>query len=90
MSFDSYKEISEVLTEFNITEIEACYIEVQDLPIRETFRSELKYNLREFTFENSEHAICEIIIFPLLREVYKSYRDLFTLWSHKSITYTPI
>ena len=35
----------------------------------------------------SESSRCENVIYPILREVYKSFVDRYTLWSHKSITY---
>ncbi|NEO44287.1 MAG: hypothetical protein F6K55_09195 [Moorea sp. SIO4A3] len=87
MSFDSYKTIGEVLQEFTITATEANYILETDTVIREAFKEDLEFCLREFTVEESEYAICETIIFPLLKEVYRQYRDKFTLWSHKAITY---
>ncbi|NET83861.1 MAG: hypothetical protein F6J94_18615 [Moorea sp. SIO1F2] len=87
MSFDSYKTIGEVLQEFTITATEANYILETDTVIREAFKEDLEFCLREFTVEESEYAICETIIFPLLKEVYRQYRDKFTLWSHKPITY---
>ncbi len=87
MSFDSYKTIGEVLKEFTITATETNYILETDTVIREAFKEDLEFCLREFTVEESEYAICETIIFPLLKEVYRQYRDKFTLWSHKAITY---
>jgi hypothetical protein len=85
MAFDSYKHISEVLKEFRITEIEQHYVENLAVTIEPYFQEQLNYNLQEFTLEESEYAVCEGIIFPLLREVYKAYREQFTLWSHKAI-----
>ncbi|WP_324632354.1 hypothetical protein [Phormidium sp. CCY1219] len=38
-------------------------------------------------FYESEYAVCETIIFPNLKEVYRNYREKFTLWSHKTIVY---
>ena len=35
----------------------------------------------------SEYAICENLIYPVLKEVWKQYRQKFILWSHKSLTY---
>ncbi|MGK7872652.1 MAG: hypothetical protein AB4426_04865 [Xenococcaceae cyanobacterium] len=87
MSFDYYKNIGEVLKEFNITSAEANYIDETEISIRDSFKEDLEFCLREFTFEESEYAICETIIFPILKEVYRDYRDKFTLWSHKTITY---
>ncbi|NET54837.1 MAG: hypothetical protein F6K47_01095 [Symploca sp. SIO2E6] len=87
MSFDSYKNVSEVLQEYNITSAEENYIVETAISIRDYFKEELAFSLREFVFEESEYAVCETIIFPVLREVYRGYRKEFTLWSHKAITY---
>jgi hypothetical protein len=35
----------------------------------------------------SEFAICENLIYPVLKEVWKHYHQKFILWSHKSLTY---
>jgi hypothetical protein len=87
MSFDSYKNIGEVLKEYRITSTEANYIVETEIAIREAFQEELEFCLREFAFTESEYAICETIIFPILKEIYRHYRDKFTLWSHKTLTY---
>uniref|UniRef100_UPI0034166F12 hypothetical protein n=1 Tax=Okeania sp. SIO2F4 TaxID=2607790 RepID=UPI0034166F12 len=36
--------------------------------------------------DNSEFAICENLIYPILKEVWKIYRQDFILWSHKSLS----
>lgn len=87
MSFDSYKNVAEVLKEYNITSTEENYIVETEVKLRDYFKEELEFSLREFVFEESEYAVCETIIFPVLREVYRNYRDEFTLWSHKAIAY---
>ncbi|NES24815.1 MAG: hypothetical protein F6K41_39385 [Symploca sp. SIO3E6] len=87
MSFDSYKNISEVLQEYSITSVEENYIVETEINLRDYFKEELEFSLREFVFEESEYAVCETMIFPVLREVYRSYREQFTLWSHKAIAY---
>ncbi len=87
MSFESYRNIAQVLQEFKITSSEASFVVESKFDIREIFREELNFSLREFTFEDSEYAICEAVVFPILREVYRNYRENFTLWSHKTLTY---
>ncbi|MEB3279155.1 MAG: hypothetical protein VKK42_09590 [Lyngbya sp.] len=75
------------MQEFQITATEAEFIVESEITIRSEFREDLEFSLREFSFEDSEYAVCEMIIFPILKEVYRSYRDSFTLWSHKAIIY---
>jgi hypothetical protein len=87
MSFDSYKNVAEVLKEYSIISHEENFIVETEINIRDAFREDLEFSLREFTFEESEYAICEAIIFPILKEIYRSYRESFSLWSHKSLIY---
>jgi len=87
MSFESYKNIGQVLKEYEITSSETNYIIETEIDLRESFRDDLEFCMRELTFEESEYAICETIIFPVLKELYRLYRDKFTLWSHKSLIY---
>ncbi len=87
MAFTSYKQIGAVLKEYNITSIKENYIVPANLPIRDYFKEELEYTLTEVAFDDSEYIVCETLIYPILREVSKSYKDKFTLWSHKSIEY---
>lgn len=37
--------------------------------------------------DNSEWAICENLISPILTETWYSYKDFFLLWSHHALTY---
>jgi hypothetical protein len=37
--------------------------------------------------DNSEDAICENLIYPVLKEVWKPYRKKLTLWSHETLSY---
>ncbi|MCG5059874.1 MAG: hypothetical protein KA714_18285 [Limnoraphis sp. WC205] len=87
MSFDYYKNISEVMQEFQITAIEAEFIIESKIEVRSVFQEDLEFCLREFSFEESEYGVCEMIIFPILKELYRRYRNQFTLWSHKAIIY---
>lgn len=87
MPFTAYKTIGDVLKEYQITAMEANYIVETEVAIREVFKEELEFNLREFVFAESEAAVCETIVFPILREVYRSYRDKLMLWSHKALVY---
>ncbi len=68
MSFDSYKNVAEVLKEYSIVSHEENFILETEINIRDTFREDLEFSLRELTFEESEYAICEAIIFPILKE----------------------
>lgn len=87
MSFSSYKTISEVLKAFQITYTEANFVVGTPFNISESFREDLEFVMREGVVDNSEFAICENLIYPVLKEVWKAYYSNFVLWSHESLTY---
>lgn len=87
MSFNTYDNLAQVLQEFDIRQADADFVMAESLPVREAFREDLEFSLREFAFEESEYGVCEAVIFPILKEVYRNHRDRLTLWSHKPLTY---
>ena len=87
MSFSNYKTISTVLKEFNVTYAEANFMEELTFNIPQSFRDDLSFVMREGVVDNSEYAICENLIYPVLKEVWKNYSHKFTLWSHQSLNY---
>jgi hypothetical protein len=87
MGFSNYKDIGEVLQEFQITYTTANFMGVADFSIPDYFREDLEFMIREAVVDNSEFAICENLIYPVLKEVWKLYYSKFVLWSHKSLNY---
>lgn len=82
MAYSSYKTISEVLKAFQVTYTEANFIVETQFNISNYFREDLQTVMREGVVDNSEFAICENLIYPVLKEVWKSYSSKFILWSH--------
>ncbi|MEQ8999397.1 MAG: hypothetical protein RID53_23105 [Coleofasciculus sp. B1-GNL1-01] len=87
MSFSSYKSIGVVAKTFQIKYIRDNFITEIEFDVSDSFRNELELILNEGVFDNSEMAICETIIYPILKEVWKAYRRNFLLWSHQALTY---
>ncbi len=87
MSFESYRSIAQVVEEFQITTIDRDFLEPLALEISDAFREDLAFTLQDFNIEESEYGVCEAIIFPILKTVYRHYRNTFVLWSHKTLTY---
>jgi hypothetical protein len=87
MSFRSYKDLSSVLQEFQIIYTEANFMGEVEFSVSDYFREDLKIIMQDGALHASEFAICENLIYPVLKEVWKCYRTQFTLWSHKSLTY---
>lgn len=82
-----FKTIGEVVKEFQVRYTEAGFIQQLVFQISQYFREDLQLMMREAVVDNSEFAICENLIYPLLKEIWKQYRDRFIIWSHQSLNY---
>ncbi|EDX71266.1 hypothetical protein MC7420_3381 [Coleofasciculus chthonoplastes PCC 7420] len=87
MPFSRYKSIGVVAKAFQIKYIRDNFITEIEFDVSDSFRNELELILNEGVFDNSDMAICETIIYPILKEVWKAYRRNFLLWSHQALTY---
>ncbi len=88
MAFSDFKTISDVLEKFRITYVENDFLEVVDSPKPSAqFLQEFEFCRQHIDVFASEAARCEVIIFPILKEIYKAYADIYALWIQKSIAY---
>jgi hypothetical protein len=71
MSFDSFKSIADVLTDYQITSKDARFLGSEPFSVPDTVRADLAFYQAELSFEESESAVCEMIIFPILSTVYR-------------------
>lgn len=85
MPFSAYKTIGAVLKEFQITYIELNFVVETPFNISDYFREDLEIVRQDNVVNNSEYAICEYVIVPILKEVWKQYRSKFILWSHQAL-----
>lgn len=83
MSFSGFKSLSETLKEFEIVYTETNFIEPIPFEVSDYFRQDLQLMMDEAVVDNSEYAICENLVYPILKEVWKQYRQNFILWSHE-------
>lgn len=87
MPFSEFKTIGAVVQKFQVRYTEANFIDPLALKISEYFQEDLALMMREGVVDNSEFAICENLIYPILKEVWKQYRQYFLLWSHQALTF---
>ncbi|MCK4493710.1 MAG: hypothetical protein KAU26_06615 [Methylococcales bacterium] len=80
MSFSKFQNIPEVQQKYAIKYEENNFMTLQATTITTSFQTEFDFNLENMDVFASEAARCEIIIFPILREVYKSYIAQLALW----------
>lgn len=87
MAFTDFKSIAQVQEEYSIKYSEESFISYLDLKPSDHFKQEFEFNQENIDVFTSEASRCENVIYPILREVYKSFAEKYTLWSHKSISY---
>lgn len=87
MAFSDYKNISQVQKQFNIKYQENRFIAAQEYELPTHFIEEFEFYKKNIDIFASEASRCEIIISPILREVYKNYYDKYSFWIQKPITY---
>ncbi|NJL83815.1 MAG: hypothetical protein HC890_14390 [Chloroflexaceae bacterium] len=88
MPFSVYKTLGAVATEFQIEYTVAEFVRELSFAVPLGFQEELDLLLSDGVVDNSEAAICEALIYPILKEVWKFYRHQFTLWSHQTLSYS--
>jgi hypothetical protein len=86
MPFVSYPSPADVARAHRITMARATFVVPLPLALPEHFRAELAFAQNEVVYDNSEFAICENLIYPVLKEVWKSYLNDFVLWSHQPLS----
>jgi len=87
MAFSDFKTISEVQEKFNIRYTSNDFFKVEAKKPSDTFIQDLKFSRKYIDIFASDGARSEVIIFPILKEVYKDYAEKYGLWVKKSITY---
>jgi hypothetical protein len=87
MAFTSYKSIADVLRSFPLSYQEEDFIEVVTFGSDDRFISRLNTIVRDGIVFNSEYAICENIISPILTEVWLAHSHNLLIWSHQALNY---
>lgn len=90
MAFSDFKTISEVQERFRVTYAEDDFVEAEPSTPSMEFLHDYEFNREHINVFGSEASRCETIIFPVLKESYKTYADRYALWIKQSITYDEI
>jgi hypothetical protein len=83
MAFSAYKSFGETVKAFQISYMESNFLVDVPFQVSDYFVEDLTFVMREGVVDNSEFAICENLVYPVLKEVWKTYSSQFTLWSHQ-------
>ncbi len=87
MPFGNYKTLGEALGALQIRETTEAFVEPTPVALSDYFRSELEITLRDFDVSCSEFAVCENLLFPVLREAIKAHTSVLGVWSHVSLSH---
>lgn len=87
MPFTQYKSLGDVLKTYNIRYLELPFKITAQTKVPKALSTDLAFTLKNIAYDVSEAAICENLIYPILKSVWMPYVDTFALWSHKPIEY---
>ncbi|MBF0100828.1 MAG: hypothetical protein HQK77_07975 [Desulfobacterales bacterium] len=90
MAFSDFKNIGEVQKKYNIKYKEDIFINASEVQPSEHFVKDFGFYKENIDVFSSEASRSEVIISPILREVYKRYYTKYSFWIQKSISYDEI
>lgn len=84
---NQFKSLAAVLKHYQIHYQEANFEIIKTANLNESVKADIVFTLKEVAYDVSEAAICENLIYPLLKEAWKLYADVFAIWSHAALEY---
>ncbi|MFN0201906.1 MAG: hypothetical protein ACKVTZ_10310 [Bacteroidia bacterium] len=86
-SFSQFNTLEDSLKHFQVAqEIKLIFPNVlAEKLVPPTLVEEITFNMTEIPYNISEAAICEMVIFPVIKSVWTNFRSKLLLWSHRSI-----
>lgn len=90
MAFSDFKNLAEVQQRYEISYREERFLPVASLDLPANFLSDFLFFQANLDVFSSEAARSEVIISPLLREIYKRHYEKCAFWIQKSIAYDSV
>jgi hypothetical protein len=89
MAFANYTCVDDVVKKHKLTFVQGSLLPPDPTAplFGEYFREELAFNLRMLPIGRSEIGAGEVLLFPILREVWKPYSKDLALFTHEGLTY---
>lgn len=87
MPFTDYTTIGDVARAYQITLRDEKFVALRERPISDILREELAFAENHVAYNLSEAAVCENLVYPVLKDVWKSYLEALMLWSHQPLRY---
>ncbi len=83
MAFSNFS-LQELARTYEVSVGIAPFIHASPYSVNEYFANDLAFVRQNMDVRVSEAAICEFMIAPVLKEIWKAYSDTFLMWSHVS------
>ena len=90
MAFSEFKNISEVQAIYKIRYEESLFIVGKEKMPSISFVEDFEFNKENIDIFTSEASRSEIIISPLLREMYKKHCEKYSFWIQKGISFDEV
>jgi hypothetical protein len=87
LAFTQFKTLAEVVKTYQLhfTKADFQFRLTQSAPV--ILKEDLRFTFDYIACDVSEAAICENLIYPVLKAAWKPYADILALWSHQAIEY---
>ena len=88
MAFTSFSSLSQVIKKYQIRYVEELFpvFEIKKAP--EVLQEDITFILKNVTYDISEPAICENLIYPILKSAWRPFSKELDIWSHQPIAFT--
>jgi hypothetical protein len=84
---NQFKSLAHVLKHYQLHYQENEFEIIKKATINDAVRADILFTLKEVAYNVSEASICENLIYPILKDAWKNYADIFSIWSHQSLEY---
>jgi hypothetical protein len=85
MAFNQFKTLAEVLKHYRLRFERADLPATSTNPAPDVLREDILFTLQNVPYDVSEAAICENLIYPVLKAAWRDYADVLSLWSHQPL-----
>lgn len=88
MAFTQFKFLKDVLKTYQLRLSKDSFIDTSlDCPAPTALHTDINFSLKQGLYKHSEAAICEQLIYPILKTLWiNGFLEEFLLWSHTSFT----
>ena len=88
MAFTSFSSLSQVIKKYQIKYVEELFHAFKIRKASEVLQQDITFTLQNVGHDISEPAICESLIYPILKAAWRSFSKELAIRSHQPIAFT--